>query len=78
MSLEKARLIEDKQKLQRSGKLNPIKRWLHKLADENSDWHKTIKGIENGVDIAQDAAKFYNDIAQWAGLPQVPQPFLKK
>ena len=48
------------------------------LDDENSNLHKTVKGIKRGVSIAQDIAQGYNDIAQWCGLPQVPKPFLKK
>jgi len=48
------------------------------LGDEKSGLHKTVKGIKNGITIAQDIARGYNDIAQWAGLPQVPTPFLKK
>ncbi len=47
------------------------------LEAKNSKLHKTVKGIKNGVSIAQDIAKGYNDIAQWAGLPQVPKPFWK-
>ena len=48
------------------------------LEDEKSTLHKTVKGIKNGVSIAQDIAKGYNDVGQWLGLPQVPKPFLKK
>ena len=48
------------------------------MGDKNSSMHKVIEGTKNGVDIAQDLAEKYNDIAQWAGLPQVPKPFLKK
>jgi len=40
--------------------------------------HKIVKGIKNGIGIAQDIAEGYNSIAQWAGLPQVSKPFLKK
>jgi len=38
---------------------------------------KSVKGIRNGTRIAKELGKGYNSIAQWAGLPQVPEPFLK-
>ena len=60
------------------GFMNKLKRIIKDLNDENSNLHKTVKGIKHGIGIAQDIAKGYNDIAQWCGLPQVPEPFLKK
>lgn len=77
-ALEMAEQLTDKEEVKKKGVLNKIKRVLDACEDENSKLHKTIKGINSGVGIAQDIAKGYNDIAQWIGLPQVPKPFLKK
>ena len=33
---------------------------------------------KDGVGIAQKLARHYNGIAQWCGLPVVPEPFLGK
>jgi len=38
---------------------------------------KVIKTAKDGIDIARRLAGYYNDIAQWCGLPQVPKPFAK-
>ncbi len=64
--------------LKKKGIAAGLQRFAEKLGDEKSSLCKTIKGIEKGINIAQDIAKGYNNIAQWAGLPQVPNVFLKK
>ncbi|NOQ28062.1 MAG: hypothetical protein GQ564_22090 [Bacteroidales bacterium] len=69
---------ENKEEIKETGIGNRLKRMVEELGDEGSKLHKTVKGIKHGIGIAQDIAKTYNDIAQWAGLPQVPKPFLKK
>ena len=66
------------EELRKKGTANRIKRIIDELVDENSKLHKTVKGIKNGIKIAQEIAKGYNDIAQWLGWPQVPRPFLGK
>ncbi len=76
-ALEQVEQCESGKELKKSGIANRLERLFDSLSDENSTLHKTVKGIKNGVTIAQDIAKRYNDIAQWAGLPQVPKPFLK-
>jgi hypothetical protein len=48
----------------------------YELSYEKSTLNKAVKGIKNGVSIAQEIGKGYNDIAQWVGLPQIPRPFL--
>jgi len=64
--------------VKKKGIAGRLQRLVEDLEDEDSKLHKTVKGIKHGIGIAQDIAKGYNDIAQWAGLPQVPKPFLKK
>ena len=77
-ALEQAEACKSKVEVKKKGIGNRLKRVALDLEDENSKLHKSVKGIKHGIGIAQDIAKGYNDIAQWAGLPQVPTPFLKK
>ncbi len=77
IALEQAENSVSKEEVKKKGIANRLKRLVAALENEDSNLHKTVKGIKNGVSIAQDIAKGYNDIAQWAGLPQVPKPFLK-
>jgi len=76
--LEQAEQCKSKEEVKKKGIANKLKRLAEDLGNEDSKLHKTVKGIKHGISIAQDIAKGYNDIAQWAGLPQVPKPFLKK
>jgi len=77
-ALEKVETCKSPEEVKKSGIKGKLQRLMNDLEDENSKLHKTVKGIKNGVSVAQDIAKRYNDIAQWVGWPQVPQPFLKK
>jgi len=76
-ALEQVEDSKSKEEIKKKGIANRLKRLVETLEDEDSKLHKTVKGIKNGVSIAKDIAKGYNDLAQWAGLPQVPKPFLK-
>ena len=76
-ALERAENSKSKDEVKKKGIANRLKRLLDDLNNKESGLHKTVKGIKNGISIAQDIAKGYNGIAQWAGLPQVPTPFLK-
>lgn len=74
---EKVRRNVSPEKVQESPEMSKLRRFVVALGDEETKLGKTVKGIEKGVGIAQDIAGFYNEIAQWCGLPQVPKPFLK-
>jgi internalin A len=57
---------------------------LSKIKDflENADKADTLAGkiietLRDGIDTARKIAGFYNDIAQWCGLPQAPKPIAK-
>ena len=67
-----------KEEIKRKGVFNRVKRIIEELGDENSKLHNSIEGLKYGIRIAQDIGQTYNNIAQWAGLPQVPQILLKK
>ena len=77
-ALEKAENCQTPAEVKKSGVGKRVARLLEDMGDKNSTLSKVIAGTKNGVSIAQDLAEQYNGIAQWAGLPQVPKPFLKK
>ncbi len=56
--------------------MNKMRRFLEKVADEDSDFHAAVKGAKKGVEMAQKVGKTYNKFAQWLALPQVPELFL--
>lgn len=56
--------------------LNKLGRFLRKVNDESSEYHKLIKGTKKGIKLAQKLGKTYNKFAQWLALPQVPDLFL--
>ena len=76
-ALERVEKSERREEVKKKGAANSLKRILDALNNKESKLHKTVKGIKNGIGIAQDIAKGYNDTAQWLGLPQVPKPFLR-
>ena len=76
--LETVEDCENKDEVKKKGIASRLKRILEELGDGNSKLHKAVKKVKNGVGVVKDLAKGYNSIAQWAGLPQVPEPFLKK
>ena len=67
--LEQLEQCKSKEELLKKGLANRLGRLLKDLEDKGSQLHKTVKGIKNGISIAQDIAKGYNSMAQWAGLP---------
>jgi hypothetical protein len=75
-ALEQAEEYKTKEEVQKKGIANRLQRLVNDLQDENSRLYRTVKGIKHGINIAQNIANGYNDIAQWVGLPQVPKPFL--
>ncbi len=77
-ALEQAEKCEGKEDVKKKGITNRLRRLIDDLENKGSRLHKTVKGIKNGISVAQDIAQGYNDLAQWVGLPQVPEPFLRK
>ena len=73
-SLDEVSADDDKKALKKP--MNKMHRFLEKVADENSKFHKAIKGAKKGIEIAQKVGKTYNKFAQWLALPQVPDLFL--
>ena len=74
--LRKLESCDDSMVVKRTGLAAKLQRIVNELNNKKSKLHKTVKKIKNGVEIAQDIAQSYNDIAGWIGLPSVPKPFL--
>jgi hypothetical protein len=59
-------------------RLSRVRKVVEDLGDEKSSLAKTLKGVRRGVEIARELARQYNAVAQWCGLPVVPEPLLGK
>jgi hypothetical protein len=75
-SLDEVNTETEKKELNKP--LNKLGRFLQKLEDKNSKYHKIISGTKKGIELAQKLGKTYNKFAQWLALPQVPDLFLEK
>ena len=69
-------LKSDKGKLAKQ--MNKMRHFLEKLADDNSDFHKAVKGAKKGMEMAQKVGKTYNKFAQLLALPQASDLFIGK
>jgi hypothetical protein len=76
-SLESIENETDHGKVKTSPALSKFRRIIDKLSDEESSLRKSFDVLQNGVCLIQELAKRYNGIAQWCGLPVVPDVFLK-
>ncbi len=56
---------------------NKLHRFLEKLSDKDSNFHKVLKGTKKGIETAQKIGRTYNKFAQWLALPQIPDVFVK-
>jgi hypothetical protein len=77
-AIKEAGSLQTKDEAKSSPAMDRLKRFITKLGDASTRAGKAIKAVEDGVGYAQDLAENYNKIAQWCGLPNVPDPFLKK
>ena len=62
----------------KSSVMSRFQRFLENVEKAETIAGKIIKTTKDGVDISRKLAGYYNEIAQWCGLPQVPKPFTKK
>jgi ABC-type uncharacterized transport system fused permease/ATPase subunit len=76
-SLSEIESENDPESVRHSPAMNKFKRLIDNIMDTNSDLHKTIRKAESGWEIAKDLAGKYNKIAEWCGLPTVPNAFIK-
>ena len=75
-SLDEVSVNTEKEELNKP--LNKLGRFLQKLEDKNSKYHKIVSSTKKGIELAQKLGKTYNKFAQWLALPQVPDLFLGK
>jgi internalin A len=57
-------------------KLSKIKIFLEKVSNGTSKVNDLLKKIDGGLTMIKSLAKYYNSIADWTGLPQVPKILL--
>ncbi|WP_118840037.1 leucine-rich repeat domain-containing protein [Salinibacter ruber] len=60
----------------RSAAVKRLRAFVEKLDDTSTRVGSALQTLENGVQHAQNLAEYYNSIAQWCGLTQVPTPLL--
>ena len=76
-ALEEIKGLHTKSEVKESKPLRRIRLFIDKLENADTNIGKVIKAIDNGVVYARKFAGYYNNIAQWCGLPTVPAPFAK-
>lgn len=69
---------QTKEDVVKSSAFSKIKNFLKEIQQAETVAGKVIKTTKNGIEIGRRLAGYYNEIAQWAGLPQVPTPLVKK
>ena len=68
-SLDEVKADTEKGKLIKP--MNKVGRFLKKLDDKKSEYHKIVSGTEEGIDLAQKLVSAYNKIAPLLGLTPV-------
>jgi uncharacterized protein YjbI with pentapeptide repeats len=76
-SLDKMDACNSKDEIKKSSAMSKFRRFLEDVDKTQTTAGKVIKTTKDGIDIARRLAGYYNEIAQWCGLPQVPKPFTK-
>lgn len=81
LELEKALLKIEKEQdpevIKKSSAMSKFRRFLFDINDKESGLYNVVDKLNSGIEIIRDLAGKYNSIAQWCGLPQVPN-FLTK
>ncbi len=75
--LEKLEQTPKPEEVKKAGVMNKMKRFFDEANDTGTTLGKTVGKVKGGYKILQDVAGQYNKIAQWCGLPQVPEVFVK-
>ncbi|MBN4054200.1 hypothetical protein JYT87_00660 [Nitrospira defluvii] len=55
-----------------------MRKFVENLYDGSTTMGKAVEALEDGLGYAQDLGTLYNKIAPRAGMPSVPEAFLKK
>jgi len=61
--LEKAESLNSPEEAKKKGFLGKLNRFVQDMGDENSQTHKVIKGVKNGINIIQEIVKAYTAIS---------------
>jgi hypothetical protein len=77
LSLEHLEKSNSKEEVTESSAMSKFRRFLENVDNGNTTAGNVIKTTKDGIDIARKLAGQYNQLAQWCGLPQVPEPFTK-
>ncbi len=67
IALEQAENFKNPKEVKKKGIAKRLGRLVEALENKDSKLHKAVKGIKNGINIAQDIAKGYSAISQWVG-----------
>ena len=70
--------IKSKEQITQSSAISKIAKFIDNIQKAETIAGKAINTAKNGIDIGRKLATYYNEIAQWCGLPQVPKPIVKK
>ena len=76
-SLDHINDCKDPGEVAKSSAMSKLGRFLENVNNAESTISRAIKQTKNGIDIVQKVARHYNSIAEWCGLPTIPQVFLK-
>ncbi|MCP4149181.1 MAG: hypothetical protein GY757_15650 [bacterium] len=55
-----------------TGPMNKLGRFLKKLSEKDSEYGKLISGKRKGIEYAQKLGMAYDNVAQFIGMPQLP------
>ena len=67
-----------KDEIANSSGLSKIRDFINGVEKAETTAGKIISTISDGVNTIRKFAGYYNKIAQWCGIPQIPEPFVKK
>lgn len=76
-SLIKIEKNNDPESVKKSSVLSKFRRVIDKICEDGSELNSAIKKADSGWEVFTDLAKKYNKIADWCGMPHVPDALLK-
>ncbi len=76
--VEEIKNVSFAEDVSKSEAMGGLRQFLNEVNDTGTTIGKTIKGVKNAHSTLQDIAGYYNNIAEWCGLPVVPRLFLGK
>ena len=74
-ALDRIKRCDNPEEVAKSSGMSKLSRFIEGLKDTESTIGKIVAHTKNGAGIAQKVIKHYNSIANWCGLPIVPDVF---